>query len=327
MLSRRSFIYATGATLFGASALSLHAQQFSGAGRLVLGQPEGSLGSTVAERLLPVMSEKASLAYQIQYITQGETRQSLQIVKAARPDGSLILQAIASSVTLLPNIYQSLPFDPIKDFTPLALLGDYSYVLALGPAVPASVRTLDQFVDWTADNPDLRDLGVSLYGSHGHLAALTLAYEKEIAFRVRTYSRSAAIVEDLKDQSLAAAILAIGVAASRNAEGKIRPIVVTGDSRVMQWPTVPSFKELGIDANINSWIGWFVPSGTPSIIVDGIITRIKQVQASREYAEMQRRLLLTQVSLTPAQIKDRIGKEKAFYKALVERYHLEPKVG
>ncbi|WP_434154720.1 tripartite tricarboxylate transporter substrate-binding protein [Pseudomonas sp. JZ134] len=190
------------------------------------GQPKEAFSTEMAERLLPVFSKQAPFEYRLQIISEQNTRLASRTAKQATPDGTTILQAVSASMSLLPNVYDSIEYDPINDFTPLALLGDYTYVLAVGPAVPQSIQTVDAYVDWVSKNPHFRDVGITLYGSQSHVAGLILAREKEIALRMQTYSHTTAIIDDLLDGGLAATIFVCGQVNARRAEGKIRALTV-----------------------------------------------------------------------------------------------------
>lgn len=309
-------MYRSGVALLGASLTSLEAQE-SQNGKLIVGQPKGAFSTEMAERLLPVFSKQAPFEYRLQIISEQNTRLASRTAKQATPDGTTILQAVSASMSLLPNVYDSIEYDPINDFTPLALLGDYTYVLAVGPAVPQSIQTVDAYVDWVSKNPHFRDVGITLYGSQSHVAGLILAREKEIALRMQTYSHTTAIIDDLLDGGLAATIFVCGQVNARRAEGKVRALAVTSKDRLQNWPAVKTFTEQGVPMDINGWVGWFVPANTPDPTISDLFNEVTRMQQTQDYQELQKRYLLTQVSLSPEQIKQRITEENGYYGKLI----------
>lgn len=309
-------MYGSGVALLGASLTSLEAQE-SQNGKLIVGQPKGAFSTEMAERLLPVFSKQAPFEYRLQIISEQNTRLASRTAKQATPDGTTILQAVSASMSLLPNVYDSIESDPINDFTPLALLGDYTYVLAVGPAVPQSIQTVDAYVDWVSKNPHFRDVGITLYGSQSHVAGLILAREKEIALRMQTYSHTTAIIDDLLDGGLAATIFVCGQVNARRAEGKVRALAVTSKDRLQNWPAVKTFTGQGVPMDINGWVGWFVPANTPDPTISDLFNEVTRMQQTQDYQELQKRYLLTQVSLSPEQIKQRITEENGYYGKLI----------
>lgn len=319
MITRRSFLYGSTLSVLGA-ALPVFQAKADHNGHLISGSPAGSFGTTLAERLLPIFTEQAHLDYALEIISDGNTRLASKTVKESKPDGATILQAVSASMCLLPNVYQDIEYDPIADFSPLALMGDYTYALAVGPLVPPSVRTVDNYLDWVSDNPDFRDIGITLYGSQGHLAGLMLARHKEIALRMQAYSHTGAVITDMLNKELAATIFVSGRVTSRRSEGQLRALAVTSRERLQAWPQIKTFTEQGVDMNINGWIGWFAPANLSASTTRSLLARIYRMQQSPDYIDLQKRQLLTQVSLEPHQIAQRINDEKAYYSKLISDY-------
>lgn len=71
-----------------------------------------------------------------------------------------------------PVLAQELDYSPLEDFEPVALLGEYTFVLFVGPAVPPKVATVDDYLRWVRQNPDYRDIGFVLNASHAHLLSM-----------------------------------------------------------------------------------------------------------------------------------------------------------
>lgn len=322
MISRRGFLGSASLLAIAASLPSFVHANDPAKGRLVFGIAPGAVGNQVAGTTLKILAAQFNTDYQLENIDARNTLQASETVKLARADGATLLQTQSSSMVLFPSLYRTLAYDPLKDFTPLALMGDYSFALTVGPVVPASVTTIDQYLAWVKDNPDFRDIGFSVYGSQSHLISMILGRSKEIAIRPQSYKSVPSMMGDLQNQILAAAITVAGNTTMADAKG-LRPLAVSGRERLQGWPNVPTFAEAGVkDIEIQGWYGWFGPANLPPATAQHWREKLAGVQATPDYAALQKRLLLQQVSLSPEQIHARMRTEIANYAKLVESYSL-----
>jgi tripartite-type tricarboxylate transporter receptor subunit TctC len=326
MINRRRFLASSAALLAGASigTGSNWAQAAAGDRRMLFGYPAGALGTTVGTEMLALLASAGGPSYRLENIEGRNTRVATETAKAAPGDGLTLLQAQSTSMCLLPNVYKTTSFDPLRDFTPLAIIGEMTLSLTVGPAVPNSVTNLTQYLDWLSSNPDFSNVGFSIYGSDGHLATLILARTKGVVIRPQPYKGSLMMIKDLVEGNIGAIITAAGNGPSENwSSGKMRSIGVTTAERLSYWPNVPSLAEQGVQAmDLRAWYGWFAPASTPASITGPIVDKINTMQAMPAYAAVQKRLLLSQKNLDPAQIRDRIRTETAHYAQLVSTYEM-----
>lgn len=322
MIDRRRFLTRT-AALLAATSLGARAwAQPPGDGRLLFGYPAGALGSEVATGALAVLAASGGPRYRLENIEGRNTRTATETAKVAAPDGLTLLQGQSTSMCLLPNVYKTASFDPLKDFTPLATVGEMTLSLTVGPIVPAKVTRLKDYLDWLSDNPEYNNIGFAIYGGEGHLATLILARSSGMSIKPQAYKGSLMMISDLLNGSLSAVITAAGNGRPQMwANGKLRTLGVTTEQRLAHWPSVPSLAEQGIqDMNLGAWYGWFAPAATPANVVAPLREKIVAMQATPAYAELHKRLLLTQQRLDPEQIEARIRHETARYAQLVATY-------
>ncbi|MFF7709144.1 tripartite tricarboxylate transporter substrate-binding protein [Pseudomonas sp. NPDC007930] len=322
--SRRRFLGNSMAMLLAGALPAWAAGPETEVNTLVFGVPPGAVGERLAGRTLAMLAAQYQANYELQIVPTHNTQDATRQVKIAPADGSTLLQVQSGSMVLFPSMYRKLDYDPLADFTPLGLLGAYDYALAVGPAVPASVRTVDQYLAWVQRNPDYRDLGFTLYGSQGHLGSLMLARIKEIALRPQAYHGPLAMFSDLRDGQLAAALVV-----SSNQKllggGSIRALAVSSAERLQAWPEVQTFAEQGLpELILDGWYGWFAPAALPAAQAANLTRMLRGVQASQDYQAMQQDLLLRPALLTPAQIHSRMREEIDRYAGLVKTYGLGP---
>jgi len=326
MINRRRFLASSAALLAGASigAGSSWAQAAAGDRRMLFGYPAGALGTTVGTETLALLASAGGPSYRLENIEGRNTRVATETAKVAAGDGLTLLQAQSTSMCLLPNVYKTTSFDPLKDFTPLATIGEITVSLTVGPAVPQSVTNLTQYLDWLSSNPDFSNVGFSIYGSEGHLATLILARSKGVIIRPQPYKGSLMMIKDVAEGSIGAIFTAAGNGPSEYwSSGKLRSIGVTTAERLSYWPNVPSLAEQGVQGmDLRAWYGWFAPASTPDSITGPLIDKIKVMQAMPAYTELHKRLLLGQDKRDPEQIRERIRTETARYAQLVSTYQM-----
>lgn len=319
MITRRHFLSTTASLALGSTLCSrVKADPPTSGNRLIYGYPAGAGGSKLASGLLALLITQGGPFYHLQNLEGRSTRRASGIAGHAAPDGSTILHAISASLTLLPCVYKDVGFDPIRDFKPLASFGDFPYLMVVGPVVPKSVTDVQQYLAWVEKNPEFRNIGISIYGSVGHLAVLTLALTTGAPIRPQPYQGTAAMLSDLRGQTLAAAFVIPNSGASAEISSEVRVIGVTSAQRVSYWPQVRSLAEQGITGmNLSAWFGWFTQAAVPEERLAPLRQAIQRMQASIAYGDLQKSLQLTPNTLTPQQITARMHQEISRYQALV----------
>lgn len=322
-MKRRSFLLGSAAALVAGHCGRLLATDTPPLRKLVVGLPLGAMSGKLANGTLDIINAHFNADYRLKVLDKRNTREATEAVKAAEPDGSTLLQVQSSSMVLFPSTYRSLNYDPLADFTPLAIMGEYHFALTLGPLVPASVTSLEGYLAWVEQNPDYRDVGFVLQGSQAHLISLMLARNKEIALRPQSYGTPKAMIGDLANHTLAACIAVPGNLVGLPRE-TCRAVAISSATRLPQWPGVATFSEQGLAAlTMAGWFGWFAPAGLPAATATRLREQIITAQATPAYQALRESLLLTAVDSTPALIRARISEETAAFKRLVDSYGLK----
>jgi tripartite-type tricarboxylate transporter receptor subunit TctC len=238
------------------------------------------------------------------------------VAKAPKDGNTLLYSTIAHSV--LRPLFPHLPFDPVADFQPVALMGVIPMVLMVNKDFPA--QTLPELVKLIRDNPGKYDYGSSGNGGAVHLATeLFLARAGNLKMNHVPYRGSAQAMPDL----LAGRVqLYMDVAAGALpfiTRGEVRALGVSSDKRLPQAPQVPTLAEGGVaNAESYTWHMVFAPAGTPAPVVQAINQAFNQ--AARQEA-VQRRLsdLTVQVKTdsTPETAAKWLNDEIAKWEAII----------
>jgi len=187
-----------------------------------------------------------------------------QMVARSAPDGyTLVISGIGSHV--IAPVQQPRSFDPMKDFTHIAMLGGPPTVLVVNAALP--VKDLKGFIDHVKRQPDGLNWGSPGQGTHGHLIGEVFAASHQLKLMHISYRGAAPAVGDLIANQIPAAFVTLNSAGPQIASGRLRALAVTSQKRLATYPAVPTFAELG-DSQLSA-ITWFAlsgPAGLPASI-------------------------------------------------------------
>jgi tripartite-type tricarboxylate transporter receptor subunit TctC len=184
-------------------------------------------------------------------------------VARAKPDGYTIGLGLTSSYVLNGALY-SLPYDVMNDFAPISPLGTIPFVLYARNSMPA--KDLNEFISWLKANPGKASMAITV-ASHRLLAAF---FEKETGtrFTLVPYRGAAPAVQDLVAGQIDFSLLTQDLLPLVQVRS-IRAYAVTGDTRLVRAPSIPTFGEMGLPSlsYYSGWYGLFAPKGTPRDII------------------------------------------------------------
>jgi tripartite-type tricarboxylate transporter receptor subunit TctC len=253
--------------------------------RLVVPFPPGggydAVGRPWAEKMKPLLGS-------VVVENQGGAGSSLgaAAVARARPDGYTILLG-GSSTHITEAILKSRPlYNPLKDLEPISNVVVAPFALAINPGVPA--RTLQEFVDYAKANPGKLSYGHAGVGSLNHLTGELLKSLTGADIVQVPYRGSGPATADMLSGQVAMAIPAVtGPLLELNRNGKVRILAVTGPTRLMAAPDIPTAVEAGFPKMISQQsIGLFAPAGTPRAIIERISFASRTAVADRAYQQM-----------------------------------------
>jgi len=263
---RRYFIQSLGsaAALAALSPLSALAQALDQV-KILYGFPAGSAGDSVARR---VAEKLAGSAYTknpgvVENKPGAGGRIAIETLKAAPADGSVLALAPVSALAVYPYIYPKLSYKP-EDVTQVSIGAIMFHGLAVGPAVPAEVKTLKDFLAWAKANPDQASYGSPGAGSMPHLLGALLGLRSGVALKHVPYRGTVPSITDLVGGQIAAAMNPSGDYLQYMKAGRVRVLATSGRKRSPFLPDVPTFTELGYpDVTSEEWFGFYAPAKTP----------------------------------------------------------------
>ena len=270
MTTRRLFVQS--AASLGALAawpLAARAQAFE-APKIVNGFPAGGTADATARRVGERMggTTYAKNAAVVENKPGAGGRIACDVVKAANPDGSTLLLTPYSMMSIYPHIYAKLSYDPFKDFVPVSIAAVMTHALAVGPMVPASVRTVKDYLAWAKANPDKASYGSPAAGSTPHFLVALLGLNNNVDLKHVPYRGSLPAVADMIGGTLASTSTPTGDALANHKAGKIRIIATSGAQRTPFTPEVATYAEQGFaELTTEEWFGFYAPARTPANVV------------------------------------------------------------
>jgi len=206
----------------------------------------------------------------------GTTIGAEQVARAA-PDGYTLLLATSTTLAINKALYNKLPYDPVKDFTPIALVAGVPFALIVNPQVPAKTPT--EFIAYAKSKPGLA-YGSAGNGSPQHLGAEMLKSAAGIDVRHVPYRGSVAAMLDVIAGHVAFMVVDLQPALPQIAAGKVRVLGVTTPRRVASAPDIPTLAEGGLAGfELVAWQGVVGSAGLPRPIVDQLAAQIGKLVA------------------------------------------------
>ncbi|MDE2616404.1 MAG: twin-arginine translocation pathway signal protein [Burkholderiales bacterium] len=270
MMRRRLFVQATaGATALGALTPFSVLAQLVDQVKIFYGFPAGSAGDSVARRVAEKIggTPYSKLPGFVENKPGAGGRIAVETLKNSPADGSVLALAPVSALSVYPYIYPKLAYKP-EDVTPVSIGAIMFHGLAVGPAVPAEVKTLKDFLAWAKANPTQANYGTPGAGSMPHLLGALLGLRAGVELKQVPYRGTVPSITDLVGGQIAAAMNPSGDYLQHIKTGKVRVLATSGRKRSPFLPDVPTFTELGYpDVTSEEWFGFYAPAKTPAATI------------------------------------------------------------
>ncbi|QBK04997.1 tripartite tricarboxylate transporter substrate binding protein [Hylemonella gracilis] len=241
----------------------------------------------------------------------------------ATPDGYTLFMGHIGTLAVNPHIYPKLPYDPIKDFTPVAWVANVVNVLAVHPSVPA--KTLKDLVAYAQANPGKLNYGSGGNGSAAHLTTEYLKLQTKTDLIHVPYKGTAPAVQDLVAGQTQVIFTGAPALLPFFKTGQLRAIAVSSTRRLDVLPDVPTVAESGYPGfEADQWYGIVVPTGVPADIVRKLNTHINQALNAPELKARLQTEGAIAAPTTPEKFGEHIRAELARWKPVVLAANIKP---
>ncbi|GAB2469755.1 tripartite tricarboxylate transporter substrate binding protein [Comamonas humi] len=243
-----------------------------------------------------------------------------QLVRAPR-DGSTIA-IVSNNHVVNPSLYKNIPFDALKDITPITVIGTTPFVLVAHPKVPA--RTVQELVAYARAHPGELNYGSSGNGTILHLGAAMFVEQAGLQIRHIPYRGMGQLMNDLLSGQVQLGVVAVAPAQAHIKAGALRALGVTSGQRAAGLPEVPTIAEQGLPQYLlDGWIAAVAPAGLPAAELQRLYQGFQQGIAMPEArSALQAQGYEIRVS-PPAETASFMRNEKQRMEALVKAAHIE----
>jgi tripartite-type tricarboxylate transporter receptor subunit TctC len=260
------------------------------------------LGRTIADRL----SQRLGQRFIVENKAGAGGNLGIASVARAAPDGYTLAMGTVSTHSINPNVYKSMPYDHVKDFTPISLVAMVPNILMVNPKVPAT--TVPELIALMKKEPGKYSYGSSGAGTSIHVAGELFKLMAGVDMVHVPYRSSAQVTQDLVGGQIQISFDNITVAWPQIQAGNIRALATATPERLAIAKDMPTVAEFLPGFASTSWHGMFAPSATPKAITDKLTTEIQAIMKEAAVVEY-----MVKLGVTP------VGSDKdAFVKLITE---------
>lgn len=228
-------------------------------------------------------------------------------VARSSPDGMTILMGGSSVITVAPNVYPKLPYDPVKDLAPVTLLTREPFVLVVRPSLKAN--NIGELTELARSQPGKLNYASYGNGTLSHLGMEILCAKTGIQMVHVPYKGTGPAFADLMGEQVDVMLTTASSALAQIAAGRLKAIAVTTSARIPVAPTIPTLMESGVEIEIVGWIGAFVPAGTPKAVIERLNTELARIIQLPEVREGRQAVGAQVVSSTPEELAEIVRRD------------------
>lgn len=241
----------------------------------------GAMDILARGQLGPKLSERLGKPVIIENRTGGGTVIAATAVAKSPPDGYTLFFTPAGTLTTNVTLYKQLPYDPAKDFVPVALTSKVAFILVVNPSMP--VNSVAELVKYAKERPGQLSYGSTGIGATPHLAFEMFQRVAGIKMTHVPYRGMPPATNDVIAGHINMVFTDPAFAPPLIAEGKLKALAVSSLTRIASVPNVPTLNELGFkDFEAVSWHMVVAPAGTPKDVVARLNKELKSIMASPE---------------------------------------------
>lgn len=310
------------ALILGAAALTASAQSWPAKPvRLVVPFPPGSATDTVARAFGGAVAQSIGQPVLVENKAGADGAISGAEVVRAAPDGYTLFFATNSPMAVAPAMKKNPPYDPIRDFTPIADIGRYTFFVVVHPSVPA--KTVAELLQYAKDNPE--KLNYATGNTTGIMSTAQLMHLGGIRMTHVPYKGEPQALTDLIAGRVQVMVVSAGTSVPHIKEGRLRALAVITTNRSPILPDVPTIAEAGMPKfSITSWAALYGPAKLPREIVERVN---KEFLAAAQRPEVQatlERQAFVFVGSTPEKLAVFTKEQNDEYRAMMRVTGMEP---
>ncbi len=295
---------------------SVHAQTYpTKPVRLVVPFPAGGATDFFARTLSQKLGEKMGVALVVENRPGAGGTLGSDLVAKAPADGYTLLLATSSTHSIGPNLNPRMPYDAVKDFTPISQVGNAPSIMLVPNSSPA--KTVKEWIDHAKKNPGRLNYATSGNGTIVQLPAELFKSQAQLFVVHIPSKRTALAIPDLVSGKLDVMFDSLPTGLPHVRDGRLRALGVTSLKATPLAPGVPPIADVLPGYESTTWFGVFGPKGLPPEVVTRVNTAANQVLKDPEVVDRLQRLGIEPVGGTPAQFTAMLATESSKWKKII----------
>ena len=281
----------------------------------VLSQPPGSGPDNVARLLADRVSKALGQAVVIENKPGGQNIIGAQTAARSPADGYTLLLATSSTHSIGPNLNPKMPYDSVRDFTPIAQVGNAPSIMLVPNSSPA--KTIQEWIDYAKKNPGRLNYASSGNGTIVQLTAELFKAQAGLFVVHIPYKGTALAMPDLISGKIDVLFDSLPTGLPHVKDGRLRALGVTSAQRTSMAPGLPAIAEVLPGYESNTWFGLFGPAGVRPEIVNRVNAAALQALADPEVKDKLLRLGIEPIGSSPSQFATMLTTESAKWKKII----------
>ena len=296
-----------------ALALPAHAQSYpSKPVRMIVPYPPGGGNDTFGRLFAAKLGERTGQPFLVENRPGAGTMIGTEAAARSAPHGYTILLSSIATHALSPNLYSRVPYDPIKDFAPITLLGIAPTVLVINQELPA--KSLQELISLAKSKPGALAYASGGNGTPPHINAEVFKAVAGVDLLHVAYKGGGPALTDLMAGRVHVMLDTAASAMPHVRGGKLRALALSAPKRSAEYPDLPTFAEAGLPQyDTNAWYSMHAPAGTPSDIVRRLNRELVAILKDPEILARFKQLSTDPVGNSPEEFG-------AFVKAELDKY-------
>lgn len=303
-IQRRTLLQSTLAAPLGALLTpAARAQAAFETVKIVTGFPPGGTSDTICRRVAARLPAGYARSAVVENRTGAGGQLAIQALRQMPNDGSVILQTPMSMLGIYPHIYKKLPYDPVADVVPCSLGCTFDFGFAVGPSVPTTVRTVEEFLAWCKAHPEQANFGSPGAGAMPHFMGALIGKARGVELKHVPYRGTQPAILEMIGGQIPAVSGPIGEFTQHVNAGKARLLAASGAQRSKFAPGTATLVEQGFkDLVFSEWFGFFLPGKAAADVVERANAALRQSLADKETVDGLALMGLEARSSSPAEL-------------------------
>ena len=249
--------------------------------RIVIGYSAGGGNDIIVRVMTPELSKGLGQPVIVDNKPGAQSIIAAEYVAKQPADGYTILMGPSGPMTINPATYSRLPYDPVRDFSPISMICSFPLLLVVDPKLP--VKSVKELIDYAKANP-----GKSNYASSaGIFQIATEMFKQRTGTKIEmiSYKGSGESVQSVVASQVMMTLVDPPPVTGPLRSGTVRGLAVTSPQRHASWPDLPTLREAGVDMEVPVWTAFFAPAKTPPAIVARLQKEVARVVQTPEVKE------------------------------------------